>query len=359
MNHTNALQELADLGQSIWQDDIRRDMLDDGMLSQRIDEWAVTGLTSNPSIFDKAIAGTSLYDDAITSLVDDGITDPEELFFALAIDDLQRAADLFLPVFERTGQVDGCVSLEVSPLLADNTGATVTQAAELYNRTKRPNLMIKIPGTPAGLPAITETIARGIPVNVTLLFSVTQYLAQAEAWLQGLERRLEAGESVAGIPSVASIFVSRWDVAANKQLPEQLHNRLGIAVCAQAYARYRGLLASDRFQRLAEAGASPQRLLFASTSTKDPAQPDTAYVDALAASDTVNTMPQATLKAFVDHGEVGEGLPADGGPATEDIARLEEAGVDVDGLAAKLQEEGKQAFVDSWESLLASLRDQV
>ena len=359
MNPTNPLQELAELGQSIWQDDIRRDMLDDGTLARRIEEWAVTGLTSNPSIFDKAIAGTSLYDGAITTLVADGVTDAEELFFSLAIDDLQRAADLFLPVFERTAQVDGCVSLEVSPLLADDAGATVTQAAQLYNRVQRPNLMIKIPGTPAGLPAVTETIARGIPVNVTLLFSVTQYLAQAEAWLQGLERRLDAGESVAGIPSVASIFVSRWDVAANKQLPEQLHNRLGIAVCAQAYARYRGLLASDRFQRLAEAGASPQRLLFASTSTKDPAQPDTQYVESLAARDTVNTMPQATLEAFADHGEVGDGLPVDGGPATGDIAKLEAAGIDVDGLATKLQEEGKQAFVDSWESLLSSLRDQV
>lgn len=355
----NPLQELAELGQSIWQDDIRRDMLDDGTLEQRIDEWAVTGLTSNPSIFDKAIAGTDLYDDAINALVADGVTDPEDLFFALAIDDLQRAADLFLPVFESTGRVDGCVSLEVSPLLADDADATITQAAELFNRADRPNLMIKIPGTPAGLPAITETIARAIPVNVTLLFSVEQYLAQAEAWLQGLERRLEAGESVAGIPSVASIFVSRWDVAANKQLPESLHNRLGVAVCAQAYAAYRDLLASDRFQKLAEAGASPQRLLFASTSTKDPAQRDTEYVEALAAPDTVNTVPQSTLAAFADHGEVGEPLPEDGGPAAADAPVVAEAGVDIEGLAAKLQEEGKQAFVDSWESLLSSLRDAV
>lgn len=355
----NPLQQLAELGQSIWQDDIRRDMLDDGTLAQRIDEWAVTGLTSNPSIFDKAIAGTDLYDDEIAALVADGVTDPEALFFALAIDDLRRAADLFLPVFERTDQVDGCVSLEVSPLLADDTEATVAQAAELFERADRPNLMIKIPGTPAGLPAITETIAAGIPVNVTLLFSVEQYRAQAEAWLAGLEQRLDAGESVAGIPSVASIFVSRWDVAANQQLPESLHNRLGIAVCAQSYAVYREVLASDRFRRLAEAGASPQRLLFASTSTKDPAQPDTQYVEALAARDTVNTMPQATLVAFADHGRVGDGLPRDGGPATGDLATVEQAGVDVEGLAAKLQEEGKQAFVDSWESLLASLRDQV
>ena len=358
MNPTNALQELADLGQSIWQDDIRRDMLDDGTLQQRIDEWAVTGLTSNPSIFDKAIAGTELYDDEIERLVGDGVTEPEDLFFALAIDDLQRAADLFRPVFERTGRVDGCVSLEVSPLLADDTAATVAQAAELFERTDRPNLMIKIPGTPAGLPAITETIASGIPVNVTLLFSVEQYRAQAEAWLQGLERRLAAGESVEGIPSVASIFVSRWDVAANAQLPESLHNRLGIAVCARAYAVYRDLLESERFQKLADAGASAQRLLFASTSTKDPAQPDTQYVEALAAPDTVNTMPQPTLVAFADHGEVGEGLPRDGGPATGDLAVVEEAGVDVEGLAAKLQQEGKQAFVDSWESLLDSLRAQ-
>ncbi len=355
----NPLQELAQLGQSIWQDDIRRDMLDDGVLEQRIDEWAVTGLTSNPSIFDKAISGSDLYDDAIDQLVADGVTDPEELFFALAIDDLRRAADLFLPVFESTGRVDGCVSLEVSPKLADDTDATIAQAAELFDRADRPNLMIKIPGTPAGLPAITETIASGIPVNVTLLFSVQQYLAQAEAWLQGLERRLEAGESVAGIPSVASIFVSRWDVAANAQLPESLHNRLGVAVCAQAYAAYCDLLASDRFQRLAEAGAAPQRLLFASTSTKDPAQRDTEYVEALAARDTVNTVPQATLAAFADHGVVGEPLPRDGGPATGDAAVVAEAGVDIEGLAAKLQEEGKQSFVDSWEAMLSTLRDAV
>lgn len=354
----NPLQELAALGQSIWQDDIRRDMLDDGTLARRIDEWAVTGLTSNPSIFDKAIAGTELYDDEIARLVADGVTNPEALFFALAIDDLRRAADLFLPVHERTDRVDGCVSLEVSPLLADDAAATITQAAALHERTDRPNLMIKIPGTPDGLPAITETIAAGIPVNVTLLFSVRQYLQQAEAWMAGLEQRLAAGESVAGIPSVASIFVSRWDVAANAQLPESLHNRLGIAVCAQAYRAYRDLRESDRFQRLAAAGASPQRLLFASTSTKDPAQPDTQYVEALAAPGTVNTMPQATLSAFADHGEVGEGLPRDGGPATGDLAVVAEAGVDVEGLAAKLQQEGKQAFVDSWESLLASLRDQ-
>jgi transaldolase len=354
----NPLQDLAELGQSIWQDDIRRDMLDDGTLARRIDRWAVTGLTSNPSIFDKAIAGTDLYDDEIARLVQDGVTDPEELFFALAIDDLRRAADLFRPVFDRTGGTDGCVSLEVSPLLADDADATVDQAARLHERAGRDNLMIKIPGTPDGLGAITETIASGVPVNVTLLFSVAQYEAQAQAWLAGVEQRLDAGQDVSHVPSVASIFVSRWDVAANQQLPQQLHNRLGIAVCAAAYASYRDLLASDRVQRVVEAGASPQRLLFASTSTKDPAQDDTAYVEALAAPDTVNTMPQATLEAFADHGEVGAPLPEDGGDAVEDLERVAAAGVDIEGLAAKLQEEGKQAFVDSWESLLRSLRDQ-
>ena len=355
----NPLQELAAQGQSIWQDDIRRDMLDEGILEERIGAWALTGLTSNPSIFDKAISGSDLYDDAIAAAAADGVTDPEELFFTLAIDDLRRAADLFRPVFERTGRVDGCVSLEVSPKLADDTEATITQARELFDRADRPNLMIKIPGTPAGLPAITETIAAGVPVNVTLLFSVRQYLAQAEAWLQGLERRLDAGESVAGIPSVASIFVSRWDVAANEELPEELHNRIGIAVCAQAYAAYRDLLDSDRFQRLAEAGANPQRLLFASTSTKDPAQDDTEYVEALVAADTVNTMPQATLAAFADHGEVGAPLPEDGGPRTKDVDVVAEAGVDVDALAERLQEEGKQSFVDSWEAMLTTLRGAV
>ncbi len=355
----NPLARLAELGQSIWQDDIRRDLLDDGTLERRIDEWAVTGLTSNPSIFDKAIAGSELYDGAIATLVADGITDPEQLFFELALQDLRRAADMFAPVWKRTRGVDGCVSLEVSPTLADDAAATTAQAADLFARAGKPNLMIKIPGTPAGLPAITQTIAAGIPVNVTLLFSVEQYLAQAEAWIAGLEQRHAAGESLANLPSVASIFVSRWDVAANAELPQPLHNKLGVAVCAAAYAAYRELLASDRFKVLAEAGASPQRLLFASTSTKDPSLPDTLYVEQLAAADTVNTMPPATLVAFADHGKVPAGLPADGGPAAADVATIAAAGVDVEGLATKLQEQGKQSFVDSWESLMASLRTQV
>jgi transaldolase len=354
----NPLARLAELGQSIWQDDIRRDQLDDGTIASRIADWAVTGLTSNPSIFDKAIAGSDLYDAAIAELVAGGMTDPEELFFELAIQDLQRAADLFAPVFEQTGGLDGCVSLEVSPTLADDAAATTAQAAELFARADRPNLMIKIPGTPAGLPAITSTIAAGIPVNVTLLFSVEQYLAQVEAWIVGLEQRHAAGGSLINLPSVASIFVSRWDVAANAELPTEHHNKLGVAVCAAAYAAYRELLASDRFAVLAAAGATPQRLLFASTSTKDPALPDTMYVEQLAADNTVNTMPVNTLIAFADHGTVPAGLPADGGPAALDVAVVANAGVDVNGLGQLLQEQGKQSFVASWDSLMASLRNQ-
>jgi transaldolase len=355
----NAPARLAALGQSIWIDDIRRDMLGDGTLQAHVDERAVTGLTSNPSIFDKAIAGTDLYDEAVAALVADGTTDPEEVFFALGIEDLQRAADVFRPVWDRTGGLDGCVSLEVSPRLADDTDATVAQAAELHGRAGRPNLMIKIPGTPAGLPAITRTIAAGIPVNVTLLFSVAQYEAQAEAWMQGLEQRHAAGEPLGATPSVASIFVSRWDVAANAELPEELHNLLGIGVCAQAYASYRRLLAGERWQVLAAAGAHPQRLLFASTSMKDPSARDTAYVEALAAPDTVDTMPTDTLLALADHGEIGEPLPDDGGPATADVARVAAAGVDVDALAQRLQQKGKQKFVDAWDSMLSSLAAQI
>ena len=348
---------LAALGQSIWVDDIRRDMLKDGTLQRYVDELHVTGLTSNPSIFDNAIGGSDLYDDAIAELVARRVDQPEALFFALAIDDLQRAADVFTPVWERSNHTDGLVSLEVSPTLADDTDGTIAQAAQLHARAQRPNLMIKIPGTPAGLPAITRSIASGIPVNVTLLFSVEQYLAQAEAWMAGLEARHAAGEPLGDVASVASIFVSRWDVAANEQLPEELHNRLGIAVCAQAYAAYQGLLAGERWQALAAAGAQPQRLLFASTSSKDPKASDTIYVEALAAADTVNTMPTSTLAALADHGEIGEGLPADGGDVVADVQRVRDAGVDVEALAEQLQQEGKDKFVASWESLLATLAE--
>lgn len=353
----NPLHELADLGQSIWQDDIRRDMLDDGTLEKRLEAWRLTGLTSNPSIFDNAIAGSDLYDDQIASLVADGVTDPEELFFALAIDDLRRAADVFADVWEDSGHTDGCVSLEVSPTLADDTEGTIAQAEDLHARAERSNLMIKIPGTAAGLPAITHCIAAGIPINVTLLFSVDQYEKAREAWMLGLEQRLDTGESLDGVASVASLFVSRWDVPGNDRLPEELHDRLGIAVAAAAYASYRRMLASDRWAALAGAGASPQRLLFASTSSKTGLR-DTGYAEELAAPDTVNTLPQDTLEAFADHGRVGDGLPEDGGPAVDDVARIEDAGLDVDDLAEQLQLEGKEKFVDSWDSMLASLRAQ-
>lgn len=354
----NPLHELADLGQSIWQDDIRRDMLDDGTLQQRVTEWRLTGLTSNPSIFDAAIGGSALYDDAIAELVADGTTDPEELFFALAIDDLRRAADVFADVWEDSGHTDGCVSLEVSPTLADDTEGTVDQAAELFARAERPNLMIKIPGTAAGLPAITRTIADGINVNVTLLFDVTQYEMARDAWALGLEQRRDAGEPLDGVASVASVFVSRWDVPGNEQLEDtELHDRLGTAVAAEAYGSYRRFLDSDRWASLADAGASPQRLLFASTSSKTELR-DTGYVERLAAPDTVNTLPQDTLEAFADHGTVSEPLPDDGGDAVDDLDRLRDAGIDVRAMAERLQIEGKEKFVASWESLLDTLRGQ-
>lgn len=355
----NPLHELADMGQSIWQDDIRRDMLDDGTLEKRLQEWRLTGLTSNPSIFDKAIAGSDLYDDAIESMVAEGTTDPEQLFFTLAIEDLRRAADVFADVWEESGHTDGCVSLEVSPTLADDTDGTIEQAAQLHARAERPNLMIKIPGTAAGLPAITRTIADGIPVNVTLLFDVRQYETARDAWALGLEQRRDAGESLDGVASVASVFVSRWDVPGNERLDDEaLHDKLGTAVAAQAYASYRAFLDSERWASLAESGASPMRLLFASTSSKTELR-DTGYVERLAAPDTVNTLPQDTLEAFADHGEVGDPLPDDGGDAADDLAALRDAGIDVAVMAEELQIEGKQKFVDSWNSLLDSLRDQV
>lgn len=349
--------DLTALGQSIWLDDIRRDYLDDGTLQAMIDDLGVTGLTSNPSIFDEAIAGTQLYDDAIAELAQSH-DDVEEVFFALATQDLQRAADLFRPIWDDTDGRDGCVSLEVSPHLADETQATIEQAAKLHAQVDRANLMIKIPGTEAGLPAIKRSIADGVPINVTLLFSVDQYRAAADAWLQGLEERHDAGEPLGHVASVASIFVSRWDVPANEQLPERLHDRLGIAVARQAYAGYRDLLESERWQRLAAAGATPQRLLFGSTSVKTDSR-DTLYVEELAAPDTVNTMPRSTLEALADHGRIEGPMPADGGDATATLTEIEAEGVDVAALAVRLQEEGKQKFADSWDSLMDSLRDQM
>ncbi|MBB4663777.1 transaldolase [Conexibacter arvalis] len=347
---------LHDLGQSLWIDNITREMLDDGTLAAHIAERDVTGLTSNPTIFDNAIGGGSAYDEAIAASAAAGRSG-EEAFFDLALDDITRAADLFRPIHDKTAGVDGFVSLEVSPLLARDTAATLAQAKELHDRGDRPNLFIKIPGTPEGLPAIEEAIFAGVPVNVTLLFDARQYLAAADAYLRGIERRVAAGLNP-HVESVASIFISRWDVAVKDSAPEGMKNRLGIAVVQQAYVAYLELLASARMQRLMNEGARPQRALWASTGTKDPEASDTLYIEAFASPLTVNTMPEKTLLAFADHGKVGEPLARDGGDSKEVLAAFEAAGTSVDALADRLQVEGADAFVTSWSSLLERIADK-
>jgi len=345
-----ATQLLHDLGQSLWLDNITRDLLDKNTLKQYIDELSVTGLTSNPTIFDHAIKNSAAYDAAIAAKSRQGKSG-EALFFELALEDLTRAADLFRPIYEKTNGVDGWVSLEVSPLLAYDTASTIAAAKDLFARAGRPNLLIKIPGTKEGLPAIEEAIFSGIPVNVTLLFSREHYLATAEAFLRGIERRIAAGLNP-NVASVASVFVSRWDSAIANKTPDDLHNQLGIAVAKRTYKGMRALLASDRWERVYNAGVRPQRLLWASTGTKDPKASDILYVKSLAAPFTVNTMPEATLKALAAHTELGELLPIDGGDCEEVLARFGKAGVDVDALAAQLQDEGAKSFVKSWNELL-------
>jgi len=349
-------QELHDAGQSLWLDNITRDLLTSGKLKGYIEQLAVTGLTSNPTIFDQAIERSSAYDPAIAKGAAEGAS-AEEIFFQLAIDDLRAAADLFGPVHEGSDGVDGWVSLEVSPLLADDAAATVAAAITLHQRADRANLFIKIPGTPAGLQAIGECIFAGVPVNVTLLFSAAQYVAAAGAYMTGLERRLAEGLSP-DVASVASLFVSRWDKALATQGPEALRDRVGIAAGAQAYRSYHELLASDRWQRLANAGARPQRLLFASTSTKNPAAPDTLYISGLAAPMTINTMPEDTLLAFADHGHVAGTLDPAGGDADLVMSQLAAAGMDPAELALRLQREGAAAFEASWNNLVACIGDR-
>ena len=350
-----ATQTLHERGQSLWLDNITRSMLDSGKIQKFIDEYSVTGLTSNPSIFDKAI-GSGDYDDAIRTKAGQGLSG-EELFFELAIEDLRRAADLFLPIHERTDGSDGWVSLEVSPLLAYDTAGTVEAAKTLHERAGRRNLFIKIPGTSEGLPAITESIAAGIPVNVTLLFSADHYVAAADAYLKGVERRIDEGLDPA-VGSVASVFMSRWDTAVAKKVPSDLVDQLGLAVGLDVYRAYRELMGSDRFQRLENAGARMQRLLWASTKTKDPDASDTLYVHGLAAPYTVNTMPDQTLAAFADHGEVGEPLPADGGDADALLDRFAKADVDIVALASQLQTDGAKSFVDAWNELMDRIETQ-
>src|SRR5215469_5658387 len=343
-------QQLHDLGQSLWLDNITRDILDNGTLKSYIDELSVTGLTSNPTIFDQAIKKSALYDPAIHDGMARGLSG-ETLFFDLALDDLTRAADLFRPIHNQTKGVDGWVSLEVSPLLAYDTATTLAAAKDLSSRGGRPNLFIKIPGTPEGLPAIEEAIYSGVPINVTLLFSREQYLAAADAYAKGIERRIAAGLP-ANVGSVASVFISRWDVAANKKTPEALHDQLGIAIAKRTYKAYRELLATPRWQKIVQAGYNPQRLLLASTGTKDPKASDILYIKALAAPDTVNTMPEATLKAFGDHGEITGVMTVDGGDCEQVIKEFADAGIDVDALGQQLQTEGAEAFVKSWNQLL-------
>ena len=352
-----ATQQLHELGQSLWLDNITRTMLDDGTLARYIADYSVTGLTSNPSIFEAAMAAGDAYDEGIKAKSGAGLSG-EALFTELALEDLRRAAELFKPVFDATGQVDGWVSMEVSPLLAADTAGSLEAARQIHDQGNCPNLFVKIPGTPEGVPAIEEAIFAGIPINVTLLFSREQYLAVAEAYMRGIERRVAAGLDPK-VGSVASVFVSRWDVASNKQLPPELHNKLGIAVIQQTYRAYRELLASPRWQKLAAAGAQPQRLLVASTGTKDPNASDTLYITALAAPDTIDTMPEKTLLALADHGQLNGVMPEDGGDADATVAKIAAAGVDIDALALKLQQDGAQAFVKSWHQLLERLSDKV
>jgi len=348
-----ATHALHDLGQSIWLDNITRDLLTTGTLKRYIDDLSVTGLTSNPTIFDLALKTSAAYDESIRGKVKEGKSG-EALFFELAIEDLGRAAELFRPVHERTSGVDGWVSLEVSPLLAYDTASTLAAAKALHARAGRKNLLIKIPGTTEGLPAIEEAIFAGIPVNVTLLFSREHYLAAADAYLRGVERRIAAGLDP-DVGSVASVFVSRWDGAVASQVPEALKNRLGLAIAGQTYRACHAQLSSPRWQRAYNMGARPQRLLWASTGTKDPKASDTLYIDNLAAPLTVNTMPEATLQAFADHGRLGPAMPVDGGDCEEVLAGFARAGVDVVALAAQLQGDGAKAFVKSWNELLARI----
>jgi transaldolase len=349
----NATARLHAFGQSLWLDNITRELLSSGTLQRYIDEWSVTGLTSNPTIFDHAIENNRFYDEAIREKSRDG-EGGEALFFELALEDLGRAVLLLRPLHDATDGLDGWVSLEVSPLLANDTASTIKEAAELHARAGIPNLLIKIPGTPEGVVAIEESIAAGIPVNVTLLFSRVHYVAAAEAYMRGIERRVAAGLDPK-VGSVASVFISRWDKAWMDTVPPVLRDRLGIAIARRAYAAGREVLASPRWQRLSHDGAGPPRLLWASTSTKDPAASDVLYVEALAAPDTINTIPGETLRAFAEHGHATRTLPADGGDTEETLRQFETAGVDVAAVAGQLQRDGAQSFEESWNKLMRSL----
>jgi transaldolase len=352
----NRTKQLHDLGQSLWLDNITRAILDDGTLDRYIHEFSITGLTSNPTIFDKAIGGTDAYDEGIRDKTRSGQSG-EALFLELALEDLRRAADLFRPAFDVTGGRDGWVSMEVSPLLVQDTTGSIEAAARIHRQADRPNLFVKIPGTPEGVPAIEESIFAGVPINVTLLFSREQYLASAEAYLRAIERRLAAG-SDPHVPSVASLFISRWDQAVGAHVPDGLRNRLGIAVASRTYRAHLELLASPRWRKLAAAGARPQRLLWASTGTKVADVRDTLYLEALAAPNTIITIPANTLRAFAEHGEVQGVMASDGGDAERVLKRFDNVGVDVNAIATHLQRTGAEAFVRSWQSLLARIAEK-
>ncbi len=349
-------KKLHDLGQSLWLDNITREILDNGTLRRYIDELSVTGLTSNPTIFDEAIGNTSAYDGSIRRKAQAGLAG-EELFVEIALEDLRRAADLFRPIFDRTSGIDGWVSMEVSPLIANDTKSTVEAALRIHKQADRPNLYVKIPGTPAGVPAIEEAIFAGVPVNVTLLFSREHYLSVAEAYMRGIERRLAAGLDPR-ISSVASLFVSRWDRAVGDKVPAELRNRLGIAIVSRTYRAHMDLLAGKRWRDLEAAGARKQRMLWASTGTKDPKAPPGLYVEALAAPDTIDTMPEKTLLAFAISGSVTSTMAKDGGDAEQVLARFADAGIDVAALAARLQLEGAESFVKSWGELMKRIADK-
>jgi transaldolase len=352
----NKAQELHDLGQSLWLDNITREILDNGTLRRYINEFSITGLTSNPTIFDEAIGNTAAYDEGIRAKAKVGKSG-EALFMELALEDLRRAADLFRPVFDATDGVDGWVSMEVSPLLANDTAGSIAAAARIHAQAERPNLYVKIPGTPEGGPAIEESIFNGVPINVTLLFSREQYIVVAEAYLHGIERRIAAGRDPR-VASVASLFVSRWDKAVGDKVPPELRNRLGTAIGGRTYRAYRELLASPRWKKLAAAGARPQRLLWASTGTKDPKASDTLYVEALAAPDTIDTMPEKTLRAFAEHGQIKGVMAEDGGDAEAILAKFAKAGIDTDALGLQLQRDGAQAFTKSWNELMTRIADK-
>jgi transaldolase len=350
-------RQLYELGQRLWLDNISRELLDSGTLLRYINEFSITGLTSNPTIFDGAIGSGTAYDSGIIEKARAGKSG-EALFIELALEDLRRAADLFLPAFNASHHADGWVSMEISPLLAADTEGSIAAARQIHQLADRPNLFVKIPGTPEGIPAIEESIFAGIPINVTLLFSLEQYRAASEAHLRGLERRIEVGLDP-NVGSVASVFVSRWDVAVKDQVPAELRNRLGIAICGRTYRAYLDLLTSPRWQQLAAAGALPQRLLWASTGTKDPETSDSLYVEALAAPNTIDTLPEKTLLAFAEHGSLKGTMTEDEGDAEATLTRFAQAGIDIDLLALRLQHEGAQSFVKSWQQLLQRIADKI